>query len=127
MKRIFILIAIALLCASCENEKEPPSGTGPMPQITLTNNSPSTAYFNIFNTNGVRIAGTDMVEPYTSAQAKFMKTNIDPAGEYVRIQVWKREDSASDKKLYEEGFTLRPRDRYTYIVDKDYNVCVPNR
>lgn len=120
MKRIFIFIAIALLCASCEPETEAPSGAS-VPQITLVNNSPSTAFLLIFN-NSNRIGDTDKLAPNTSAQAKFMKTNINPAGEYARIEVWKMEDSASDTKLYEDLLTLHPRDRYTYTVDKDYNV-----
>lgn len=117
-----IIAAIALLCASCEPETEDPSGaSATLPQITLVNNSPSTAFLLIFN-NSNRIADTDKLAPNTSAQAKFMKTNINSAGEQARIEVWKREDSTSDTKLYEDRLTLYPRDRYTYTVDKDYNV-----
>ena len=94
-----------------------------MPQITLVNDSPSKAFLLIYN-NNTRIAGTDMVAPSTSAQAKFMITNINSAGEYVRIEVVKRADSGSDKKIYENHLTLYPRVKYTYTVDKDYNVIV---
>ncbi len=123
MKKVLLFFALALLAlTSCENEKEPPSGAGSMPQITLVNDSPSKAFLLIYNNNGVRIADTDKLAPNTSAQAKFIITNINSAGEQACIEVWKREDSTSDKKLYEDHLTLRPRARYTYTVDKDYNV-----
>ena len=120
-KRIFIFIAIALLCASCENEKEPPSGAGDFPQITLTNNSDSKAFLCIFNTNGVRIADTDKLAPNTSAQAKFWKA-FSYAGEDVIIKVYKREDPAVDTKIYQQGFRLHVIDKYTFTVGKNYNV-----
>ena len=125
MRKILFFALALLALTSCENEKEPPSGASvTLPQITLVNNSPSKAYLLIFNTNGDRIAGTDKLAPNTSAQAKFMITNINSAGEQVRIQVFKREESASNKKIYENHLTLYPRSRYTYTVDKDYNVIV---
>ena len=123
MRKILFFALALLALASCENEKEPPAGAGSFPQITLVNNSPTKAYLFGFDLSGNSLnITTGNVEPYSSAQAKFRETNIDPAGEYVRIQVWKREDSAADTKLYEEGLMLHMRDKYTFTVDKNYNV-----
>ena len=123
-KILLFLAAIAslTLLVSCEPETEdPPGASVTLPQITLVNNSPTKVFLLIYN-NSKRIADTDMVEPYSSAQAKFMINNISSAGEHARIEVWKREDPASDTKLYEDHLTLYPRVRYTYTVDKNYNV-----
>ena len=122
-KRLFILLAAAAtLLASCEPETEDPSGASVLlPQITLVNSSPSTAFLLGFDSSGNKIITTGDVEPYTSAQAKIWRNNFSSA-EYVRIEVYRTGEPAIDTKVYEGGVTILPNRKYTFTVDKDYNV-----